>query len=200
MRGKTTLTSAGHKVASSSDLIVRQWEAERPDLDMERFGILLRIRALALLMDQQRERVSKELGLKSSEMYVLYALRRRGKPYCMRPTDIFKLLNVTSGTITYRIDRLEKEGMVQRLLDPEDRRSVVIQLTPKGKRAVDKSVDLTAKFFPKLDPIMRYRAKLANFVEVLRELGSIYDQEVSDEENPLKHARVSESSSRKVPR
>ena len=40
---------------SSSDLLVAQWSKERPDIDMTQFGILLRIRALGILMDQRSE-------------------------------------------------------------------------------------------------------------------------------------------------
>ena len=176
------------EILSSSDLLVDQWSKERPDIDMFQFGILLRIRALGMLMDQFGEAVSKQLGLKSSEMYLLYALRRGGKPYRMRPTDIFKLLKVTSGTITYRLDSLEECGLVVRLPDPQDRRSVVIQLTPKGKRLVDKSVDITsAKFKDKLASVIADPTEAAAFMSVLRKLGVMYDEAMSGADNPLIH-------------
>ena len=39
---------------------------------------------------------------------------------------------LSSGAMTNRIDRLEQEGVVVRIRDPHDRRSVSVQLTPKG--------------------------------------------------------------------
>lgn len=38
-------------------------------------------------------------GLKESEFVVLAALRRTGPPYALTPTDLFKSLLITSGTI-----------------------------------------------------------------------------------------------------
>lgn len=173
---------------SSSDVLVSQWARERPDVDMHNFGILLRIRALAMLMDQKAAVVSKQLGLKGPELYLLYALRRGGAPYRLRPTDIFKLLRVTSGTITYRIDSLELAGLVRRVPDPADRRSVVIQLTERGREVVDEAVDATFdQLGAPLKDIFRDANEATVFTEVLKRLGLLYDQMMDDAENPLVH-------------
>jgi DNA-binding MarR family transcriptional regulator len=42
--------------------------------------------------------------------------------------------------MTNRIDQLEKAGLVERLFNPEDRRSVLIALTEKGLAAVEEAV------------------------------------------------------------
>ena len=47
---------------------------------------------------------------------------------------------VSSGTMTNRIDQLEKAGLVERLDNPEDRRGVLIALTPQGLKRVDAAV------------------------------------------------------------
>ncbi|QRR35605.1 MarR family transcriptional regulator [Hydrogenophaga sp. YM1] len=161
---------------------------------MEHFGILLRIRALAMLMDQQAVVVSKELGLKGPELYLLYAIRRGGEPYRMRPTDIYKLLRVTSGTITYRIDNLEQAGLVTRIPDPEDRRSVVIQLTDSGRELVDKAVDSTFRLLGEpLTTIFKDPAEVRVFTGVLKKLGLLYDRMMDDSENPLVHDMESDA-------
>lgn len=168
--------------------MVSQWIKERPDVDMVGLSILMRLRALAMLSDQMAENVSKQLGLKSSELYVLYAMRRTGKPYSLRPTDIFKLLQVTSGTITYRIDRLESLKLVRRLADSEDKRSTVVQLTAAGRRLVDKAIDMTVSShaLPMMD-LMADKKEIASFINVLRKLGIYYDQLLPAQENPLMH-------------
>ncbi len=43
-----------------------------------------------------------------------------------------KQLNMTSPTLTGIVDRLEKNGMVERSPNPQDRRSILISLTEKG--------------------------------------------------------------------
>jgi DNA-binding MarR family transcriptional regulator len=44
---------------------------------------------------------------------------------------------VTSGTMTNRVDRLTARGLVERSPDPDDRRGVIVRLTPEGKATVD---------------------------------------------------------------
>jgi DNA-binding MarR family transcriptional regulator len=47
---------------------------------------------------------------------------------------------ITSGTMTNRIDQLEKAGFVERSHNPDDRRSVIISLTEKGFAVIDAAV------------------------------------------------------------
>ena len=45
---------------------------------------------------------------------------------------------VTSGAITNRIDKLEQKGLVERVRDTGDRRSVRIRLTAEGRELIDR--------------------------------------------------------------
>jgi DNA-binding MarR family transcriptional regulator len=47
---------------------------------------------------------------------------------------------VSSGTMTNRIDQLEKAGFVERVVNPDDRRSVLIALTDEGFGVVENTV------------------------------------------------------------
>ena len=49
-----------------------------------------------------------------ADMRVLFALRRAGKPYAWRPTDLFRAHLVTSGAITKQVGRLTSLGFVER--------------------------------------------------------------------------------------
>ena len=51
--------------------------------------------------------------------------------------ELSRLMLVTGGNITGLADSLEKEGMVERVYDPNDRRSCRIRLTPTGKAQFD---------------------------------------------------------------
>ena len=48
---------------------------------------------------------------------------------------------VTSGTMTNRIDQLEKAGLVARTANPDDARSVLIALTDAGRAKIDLAVE-----------------------------------------------------------
>ena len=56
-------------------------------------------------------------------------------PEGMKMSELSRHMMVTNGNITGITDQLEKEGMVQRNKVLTDRRSSLIKLTPKGKRA-----------------------------------------------------------------
>lgn len=71
---------------------------------------------------------------------MLAALRRVGAPYALTPTELFKSLLITSGTITKRLVRLEARHLIERRPDPEDGRGSQVYLTPLGKELVDEAV------------------------------------------------------------
>ena len=75
------------------------------------------------------------------EFDVLAVLRRTGRPYSLTPTELFRSLMLSSGAMTNRIDKLEKAGFVRRSADPNDRRGVIVSLTPKGAAIIAKALE-----------------------------------------------------------
>jgi len=119
------------------DELQDDWSEERPDLDSEAMGVVLRIQALdKILGDQVADRL-REHGLQWWQYDVLSALRRQGKPFRMAATELAEASMLTSGAMTNRIDRLEQKGLVRRLTDSEDRRRVLVELTPEGVERVE---------------------------------------------------------------
>jgi DNA-binding MarR family transcriptional regulator len=74
-------------------------------------------------------------GLQHWETDMLFTLRRAGTP--LSAGALLRSAMVTSGAITNRIDRLEARELVERIRDTEDRRSVLIRLTQRGRDLVD---------------------------------------------------------------
>ena len=114
------------------DKILEQWQREAPQLDVSALRVTGRVLRIARLLEKHRESVLAEFGLNVWSFDMLATLRRQGPPYQLKPTDLYELLMLSSGAMTNRIDRLEQDGVVVRVRDPEDRRSVSVQLTPKG--------------------------------------------------------------------
>ncbi|TRB09598.1 MarR family transcriptional regulator [Agrobacterium tumefaciens] len=122
------------------DQILAQWRKERPDLDVGPMGLLGRLSRLSTHLGREVEAVLLKHGLSSSAFDVLATLRRSGPPYRLSPGDLLAMTMVSSGTMTNRIDQLEKAGLVERVHNPLDRRSVLISLTKSGLTIVEEAV------------------------------------------------------------
>ncbi len=123
------------------DAILAQWRRERPDLDASPMGPIGRLKRCAALMERRLESAFAPFGLSVWEFDMLATLRRSGAPYRLAPTALFSTLMVTSGTMTHRLQKLEASGWVKRLPNPDDARSLLVQLTPGGLALIDRAVE-----------------------------------------------------------
>jgi DNA-binding MarR family transcriptional regulator len=122
------------------DEIIAAWQRERPDLDVSPLQVLSRVSRIARQLDLGRRSAFREQALEPWEFDVLSALRRSGPPYQLSPGRLLTETLVTSGTMTNRIDRLQSQGLVGRAPDANDRRGVVVTLTPAGLARVDEAM------------------------------------------------------------
>ncbi|HEX3589036.1 MAG TPA: MarR family transcriptional regulator [Pseudonocardiaceae bacterium] len=120
--------------------VVGQWAAVRPDIDVDTMALVARVMRTGQLMDKRIDDLSAAYGAHRSEGDVLFALRRAGPPYRLSPSKLSESLLVTSGTMTNRLDRLERRGLVTRIPNPHDRRSLDVELTDLGLRIADEAV------------------------------------------------------------
>lgn len=119
------------------DAILEQWRRERPDLDLSAMDVFGRLAQITRLMMPQVDRVFTKRGLRQGEFDVLAALRRAGPPYTLIPSELSAVLMMSRAGMTNRLDRLETAGLVERSLDPADRRSFRVRLTEEGLRIID---------------------------------------------------------------
>ena len=119
------------------DGILEQWRRERPDLDLSAMDVFGRLAQAMRLMVPQVDRVFTKRELRQGEFDVLAALRRAGAPYTLIPSELSEVLMMSRAGMTNRLDRLEAAGLVERNLDPADRRSFRVRLTEEGLRIVD---------------------------------------------------------------
>lgn len=122
------------------DGILAQWQKERPDLDVSPMGILGRSARIHKYLQKSLGEVFAEYGLNPGEFDVLATMRRNGAPYQLTPTELYNSMMVSSGTMTNRVDRLEKMGLVERLANARDRRGLLISLTDKGFELIEAAV------------------------------------------------------------
>jgi DNA-binding MarR family transcriptional regulator len=114
-----------------------QWRRELPDVDMEGARILGRARRITLLSRGEIEAVFARHGIDTGEFDVIATLRRSGPLYALRPTELFQSLMISSGGLTDRLARLEKRGLIRRRPSEEDKRSLLVELTAKGRAVAE---------------------------------------------------------------
>ena len=83
-----------------------------------------------------RARLRERFGISLARFdYLAQVYRHAGG---LRMNLLTKNLMVTGGSVTGLTDELEKEGLVSRDADPDDRRSVRVRLTAAGRRTFER--------------------------------------------------------------
>ncbi|UOX90597.1 MarR family transcriptional regulator [Amycolatopsis sp. FBCC-B4732] len=97
------------------------------------------LRAVIVATDEYRRAVASALGIGVHEAAVLGELLHEGQ---LPPSALVKRLGIASASVTALLDRLEAAGFTRRERHPTDRRSVLVVLTPVGRRAIEASFAL----------------------------------------------------------
>jgi len=95
-------------------------------------ALKLASRSLGLL----QERWAEHHGLSSGRLGLLFRLMRCGDTPL---GDLAMALDSSPRNITGLVDHLERDGLVERVPDPEDRRSVKARLTEEGRKRITAS-------------------------------------------------------------
>jgi DNA-binding MarR family transcriptional regulator len=102
-----------------------------PNLDLTVEGIVDRIHDLSKRFKRAHNDTLAEHDLSHGDWSVLNTLARK------QPRSagaLAKIVDLSSGAMTNRLDRLEQAGLVRRMPDPDDRRGVLVELTQQGRR------------------------------------------------------------------
>ena len=124
----------------------------------------------AELLGRQLDVALRAFGLTRGSHNVLQILGGATEP--LTPTEVSTRLTVTSATVTGLLDTLETRGLARRRPHPDDRRSVLVEITNDGRRLLDRLV-------PELiEHEKRWAAPLSSTKreQLLRMLGAVQDQ------------------------
>src|ERR1035438_3802432 len=122
------------------DRVVQQWRQERPEYDLAPVEIIGRAGRIMEFVDRALESKFEEFGISRATFDVLAALRRNGPPFRLGQRELMRRLLRTSGIMSLRIDALERERLVTRQQDPDDRRSIFVTLTSKGSKLLQQLI------------------------------------------------------------
>ena len=135
--------------------------AEFPDgdpLSTEVYATLIRTgSALIGEIDRIVQASSMEINLQISN--TLAVIEGADEP--LTPSEISERTLVSSATMTSTLDRLERQGLVRRVPNPEDRRSVLVEVTEAGRALCDGFLPginaLQIAVMSELDPAERHQ-------------------------------------------
>jgi len=119
--------------------------------------------ALALCQDS----VFGKYGITTEQWRVLACIKSRGP---LRPSDIAWMLERSPNSISMLVDRMVKAGLVRRTRDRKDRRTVWVNMTDKGKEAIDPAAPAGWEFMLKLLSVLSYEEQraLASMLETIK--------------------------------
>src|SRR5437879_5877197 len=139
----TRLASAQNLATQAEDQIdriVSLWRVARPELDPSTTEVIGRIVRMEYFVTRRVLVDLARYDMNVGEFDVLAALRRSGAPFQLPPHQLQGMVLISSGGLTNRLNRLENNGLIARLPDPDDRRGVLVTLTKKGLAVVDEAV------------------------------------------------------------
>lgn len=99
-------------------------------------GTSWRLTRMAQYINTDAEVIFQRFGITHGSFQVLASLYRAGPPYRRSPSRVARGLMLSGAGLTGRMDQLERLGMLHRHRGRDDRRAVVVQLTPAGRRLV----------------------------------------------------------------
>ncbi|NPV93197.1 MAG: MarR family transcriptional regulator [Firmicutes bacterium] len=122
--------------------------------------------ALRKTQKQFNYRYAREYGITVAQSFILFSLLECDG---MNIKKLAERLSIDNSAITGLIDRLVKEGLVERRVDPEDRRAFRIFLTDKGCEMAERVYPIAHGFNEQLKSVLtpEQQSALNNLLEVI---------------------------------
>ena len=115
------------------------WLRLRPDDDLLGLGVVHGLIWSGRLAEELLERAAIASGLRRRGDYEVLALLRRREPELLTPLQVAQQLQTSQSGMTGKLDRLERQGLIQRRPDPEDRRAIRLGITDSGRALIDEA-------------------------------------------------------------
>lgn len=107
-------------------------ETQEPTLAQQLARLILSLRKLPYAANQVEALHHQQLH----SLFVLSHLLREGQT--VRPSDLSRAMFITRGAVTHMLNTLQAAGLIEREVDPSDRRNVLLTITPAGLERMEK--------------------------------------------------------------
>jgi DNA-binding MarR family transcriptional regulator len=106
--------------------------------------VLIALRRIIRAIDMRSRRLMQQAGFTGPQLLVLQAL---GTHEEMSAGELAREVNLSQGTVTSILDRLEKRNLIQRVRSVTDRRKVFVTLTGNGQEQLASAPTLMQERF-----------------------------------------------------
>ncbi|WP_424448167.1 MarR family winged helix-turn-helix transcriptional regulator [Microbacterium arborescens] len=92
------------------------------------------VRAFSDAMDRMHTGLRSDMDMNATDLSALRMLSiREQRGELVKPHDLARHLGISSASTTKMLDRLSREGFIERAPHPKDRRALVIELTERSR-------------------------------------------------------------------
>ncbi len=112
------------------------FEREYPGSSHLASSALRELEVVGAMIEARIAKVSRGHGLSHAALNALAVIEGAGGP--IAAGEVGARMHITSGTMTSVLDTLERNGHIQRLADPDDRRRVLVDITPAAQEVLDR--------------------------------------------------------------
>lgn len=184
--------------ADDTDELVHHWSKAVPEIDPRVERVVDRLLMSAKYLEQLAARLAAPHEMQPADYEILARLYWVGPPHRLRPTQLAAGTLTPPTSISSRLDRLQRRGMVDRVCDPADRRVLAAELTVEGRHLFERIVAEQAvqerELFEQLT-----EADLADLDSGLRALTAVLNKRLGPAPRRVNFA-LSESPGRETPR
>ena len=126
---------------------VADWTRLRPEQDLSSLGIVQRLIWTGRLAEELLERTAMAGGLRRRGDYEVLALLRRSEPFLPTPLEVAQQLRTSQSGMTGKLDRLEEQGLIERVPDADDRRAIRLGVTEAGRELTDAAFTMSLNVY-----------------------------------------------------
>ena len=101
-------------------------------LEPSPLALFTRLQRVGLHLERLQAEAMAEIDMTFADYTLLATLHREAAPHALPVSRLAELVLRPMGSITQVVDRLERNGLITRRFDADDRRRVLIQLTDLG--------------------------------------------------------------------
>ena len=115
---------------------------------MQKENVITILNNLADVYENSCQSICKKMGVPHTAFTILMFLANNPEYYTAK--DVCKFRAIKPNIVSFNVDKLVKEGYIERQAIPENRRSIKLVCTPKAQPVIEEGRNVISHFFSSL--------------------------------------------------